>query len=51
MLSDMCADEKEYMAYYLDKKPKNGQLKDFKTTSCDNYTRINTFITISTPQR
>lgn len=51
MLEDMCADEKDYKAYYKDKKLKKWQLKDFESVSCDNYTRVNNFITIATPHR
>ncbi|MDD2870779.1 MAG: hypothetical protein PHS49_02215 [Candidatus Gracilibacteria bacterium] len=51
MLSDMCADESEYIAYYNSKQRANGQLKYFKNNDCDNFTRVNQFITIATPNR
>jgi len=51
MLENMCADENEYIPYYSDKSLKNWELKNFISTNCYNYTRVNKLITISTPHR
>ncbi|MDD2871580.1 MAG: hypothetical protein PHS49_06330 [Candidatus Gracilibacteria bacterium] len=61
MLSDMCASEDDLKNYYKKEvvenkvtisNPNDGKgIKSFKSTSCDNFTRVNQLITISTPQR
>lgn len=51
MLSDMCASDDELKGYYNKKWLKDWQLKSFSSNFCWNYTRVNKFITIATPQR
>lgn len=49
MLEDMCASDESIKNYY--KNNKLWQIKEIESSFCYNYTRINNFITIGTPQR
>lgn len=51
MLENICASEEEYKKYYLNLDKANWKIKNFKTSFCHHYTKINKFITIATPQR
>ncbi len=49
MLENMCASDYDIKNYY--KYIKKWKLKKISSSNCNNYTKINKFITISTPQR
>jgi len=49
MLEDICASREDIKNYY--KKNKKWKIKYIRSRTCDNYTRVNKLITISTPQR
>ncbi len=51
MLSDMCASDKAIKYYHNRDGLVKWELKDFVSSSCGNFTRVNKFITIATPQR
>jgi len=62
MLEDMCATDDAIKNYYKDQKQKSWAqmysehydwtwIKDIETEKCYNFTRVNNFITISTPHR
>ncbi len=49
MLQDMCASREDIKDYY--KNTKKWQIKYINSSFCNNFTRVNKLITISTPQR
>ncbi|MDP2090823.1 MAG: hypothetical protein Q8K30_04465 [Candidatus Gracilibacteria bacterium] len=51
MLEDMCVSEKSLEYYHNRERLEKGEMKDFISSPCRNYTRVNKFITIATPHR